>query len=244
MKWGYEIFGRSFEEHVELSKALLAETKSRFESGEYKTVHIEENTLEEHIEAGWGKDEEDDRLHYAEIDDWKKGTNPHEPTLILSPSGEKTYLMDTLRAAIGHSEDTFYFHSVWTCDAVIIDFETPQGELLRFAQHMDDKMNTDEGALPALIQEASALGTVKKLAIFYNSQADGSRNEQFILALKVPETIQKEIIDMTKIWDRPAHDIYIQGNEAKIYHNEGDYDLETDTASVRRVKSGDRKLFS
>ena len=44
MKWGYEIFGKSFEEHLELSKSIYEETKNRFDTGTESPVSIEEKT--------------------------------------------------------------------------------------------------------------------------------------------------------------------------------------------------------
>jgi len=243
MKWGYEIFGKSFEEHLELSKSIYEETKNRFDTGTESPVSIEEKTVEEHIESNWGKGVEDDRNYHDETDNWKKGKKLREPTLIVSGSGEKTYMLDTFKAVIGRPEDTFYFHMVQACAAVVIEFDSPDGQILRFAYHLDDQSLLDEGCLPALVQQVSMLGNPKKLTIFYNSYPQGSRAENHILALNTPESISKEVVDMSKIFDWAAHDIFVQGNEATLYHNEGDYNLETDTATVRRVKSGEHIIL-
>ena len=58
-------------------------------------------------------------------------------------------MLDTFKAVIGRREDTFYFHMVQACAAVVIDYDSPDGQKLRFAYHLDDQSLLDEGCLPA-----------------------------------------------------------------------------------------------
>jgi hypothetical protein len=82
------------------------------------------------------------------------------------------------------------------------------------------------------------------MGILYNSYGQNSLVEKNILALEMPAAVQVEKIDMTKIFNWAAHDIYVHEDSAQIYHNEGDYDLDTDTASVSRVKGAEFKIWS
>lgn len=120
------------------------------------------------------------------------------------------------------------------CFAVIVDLVDSQGKEKRLAYHMPGIYVDKELALEVLLKKLEHDRKVTNVVVMTNSERGYGKinmDEYKHFIDKYPH----KFIDMDEIDPWGSHDVFVQGKTARIYHNRGDYDLETDESTVERV---------
>lgn len=235
-KW----LGHPKEFYTDLHRNLVSKARGWFETGKNTTiVNIDEDSLESHFEANWAKDAENYR---NEIHGWRGNGELKDLKVIQSESGQKSYLLDTSDFVVAKPEDCLFFYMMGTCWAVVVDFERAGGELLRAGYHLPGTTVNKNYSISSMCDELGSYGEVKRISVFFNGYKDVYEDIEEVKA-ELPPSINSTFINIKHIVDWSAQDIFVTRDEAEIFHNEGDYDLEKDESVVKRVLSGKCKVF-
>lgn len=196
----------------------LSMAREWFETGaNTRTIKIPENSLEEHFEADWDKY----AMNYRkEVTKWWQNFTKDLLTVIETPDGNKTYILDEGNLVMGRPEDTFYFYQTKVCWAVMVDFETPSGEDLRVGYHLPGVEDNRPVDITCLKDEVQKAGKIKAITILYNSS---NRDDADIENTKkiISEDIKLKCINMKEVGNWGSNDVFVTDKTAKIYHNEG-----------------------
>ncbi len=211
------------EVRLKLHRERLLRAKLWHETGnKINHIKIEENSVEEHFEANWGKYNE---IYRAEVDMWWMAFKERqELTVVESNDGNKTFVLDIDNLAIGKPEDTFYFYQLKPCWAVMVDLETEDNKKLRVGYHQGGLLNVFRDIrdvdIQALVDILEEEGKIQKITIFYNGSI---QQDTDIEATKkaTPKEIPLTIHDMRKVKGGGTQDLFVTGDTAEMYHNEG-----------------------
>lgn len=232
------IFSKPPEYYEKIHEEALLRAVGWEMNGENVTnIELEEPNLEEHFEKHWGKDDENYR---KQIHVWRGNGVLKDLTRINHKDKDyQSYVVDTSDLVMGTPNDEFFFVQIGTCWGVTVDVDV-DGIQKRVAYHMPGITKDKGTSLDELFKHLGKLGKISNINIFYGARE--YKPEEIEEVTKKLDGFNLNFMNLDEKVEWGARDIFVKGQAARQYFNQGVYSENPDEIRVDRVYAGEWAL--